>query len=316
MFAKSSYQLCQLDGGSRLRPTIAFLGHLINNQKDSSSIKHILKLGVSIEMIHKASLLIDDIVDGDQLRNGKETFHVVNGIDKALTMATFLIGKAYSGFADTFYHLDKNHNTDKYFILSADILKDMSEGLMMELEMIDFSGNQISTSAEIIRKETSSIIKNALVLGYLLGSEENLKITESLNVIGELCGYMFQVMNDIEPFGDSTKRILNKGDSINEFYFNRKNIVVSYITHLLGEEERLSLFDVKDPKRGSDILIEYFYELKVWPHFLDEFGEISDLIHKKIQILKNEGVSDEWCSNCESFIEALVNIAKGKMYLR
>ncbi|MDW3196573.1 MAG: polyprenyl synthetase family protein [Cytophagales bacterium] len=317
LFPTPQYELCQLDGGSRLRPTIAFLGYLISPDSSKTNISsQIVELGISIEMIHKASLLIDDIIDRDEFRNGVKTFHIVNGEDKALAMATYLIGSAFNKMAISIDALKPRNNLTRYMELSGAILKDMSEGLMMELGMFEIQKSRLDVAKEIINKETASIIKNALTLGYLIRNPENPAIVNSLKVIGESCGYIFQIMNDIEPFGDADKRALNKGNSVIEFYNDRKNVIVSYIFQMLNEKQRQKLLEIQDKEKGTKLLKQYFYQLEVWPNFKLEFQEVVTQIDQSIEVIGNEGISESWCKNCKSFVRALIKIAEGRLHLQ
>ena len=53
------------------------------------------KLAVAVECFHKASLIHDDIEDGDDLRYGTKTLHVEYGVPVALNVGDFLLGEGY-----------------------------------------------------------------------------------------------------------------------------------------------------------------------------------------------------------------------------
>jgi geranylgeranyl pyrophosphate synthase len=53
------------------------------------------RAAVSIESFHKASLVHDDIQDGDEFRYGQPTLHVEHGISTAINVGDFLIGLGY-----------------------------------------------------------------------------------------------------------------------------------------------------------------------------------------------------------------------------
>ena len=316
LFEANNYSLCQLKGGSRLRPIIAFLGYLISSDKTENEISaQIIDLGISIELIHKASLLIDDIVDGDEYRNGVKTFHVVNGEDKALAMATYLIGLSFNILANSLKSFKSHNELTRYLEISSNILKDMSEGLMMELGMVASQKSRLENAKEIINKETASIIKNALTLGYLVHNPRNIVIERSLKVIGDSCGYIFQVMNDIEPFGDSESRAANKGNSIIEFFNNRKNLIVCYIHQMIDQKAKDELFAIKDKEEGTALLKKHFHQLEVWPSFKQEFNDLVVEINKNIDAIEQEGINPAWCQNCKTFVMALIQIAETRLHI-
>ena len=49
-------------------------------------------LAVAIEALHKASLIHDDIADGDEFRYGRPTLHVSHGVGRAVNVGDWLVG--------------------------------------------------------------------------------------------------------------------------------------------------------------------------------------------------------------------------------
>ena len=210
----------------------------------------------------------------------------------------------------------KSHNElTRYLEISSNILKDMSEGLMMELGMVASQKSRLENAKEIINKETASIIKNALTLGYLVHNPRNIVIERSLKVIGDSCGYIFQVMNDIEPFGDSESRAANKGNSIIEFFNNRKNLIVCYILQMIDQKAKDELFAIKDKEEGTALLKKHFHQLEVWPSFKQEFNDLVVEINKNIDAIEQEGINPAWCQNCKTFVMALIQIAETRLHI-
>ena len=78
-------------GGKRLRPALAVLGATFGNY-DSSTI---VPLAASIEIIHMATLVHDDIIDNTKLRRGSETLHSMLGSDVAVYTGDFLFTRAF-----------------------------------------------------------------------------------------------------------------------------------------------------------------------------------------------------------------------------
>jgi geranylgeranyl diphosphate synthase type I len=86
--------------GKRLRPTLTLLaGETVGGSREI-----LIPLAVSIELIHTATLIHDDIIDRDEQRRGKPALHVQWG-DKALLAGDLLFTKAIS-LVSTFYDCD------------------------------------------------------------------------------------------------------------------------------------------------------------------------------------------------------------------
>lgn len=316
-FNNVSYQLCQLESGNRLRPMTSFLGYLISEHEaplTNDDLNKIIEVGICIELIHKSSLIIDDMVDGDTHRKGKVTFHIANGQEKAVAVASHLISRSFKLLMEVLNRFDVSKDASlKCIEVSINILNDMSMGLLKELSMdtIDFSN--IELTEEIIRHETASIIKNSLLIGYLLRGGDNQGIINCLNLIGENCGYIFQVANDIEPFRNSAHYQDHKRKDELEFFYGRKNIVSAYIIQLMSPKEKEELDSIKDIKERNSKLSEYFHKHDVYAHFVIEIEEIKNSIHVQVDLMKKKGVNKRWCLNCKSFIDSLVEVALSRL---
>jgi geranylgeranyl diphosphate synthase, type II len=80
-------------GGKRIRPLLCFLvGELFNVSKEG-----ILSLACALEMIHTASLIVDDLpqMDDARTRRGKPSNHLVFGEDVAILAAIALLSRAF-----------------------------------------------------------------------------------------------------------------------------------------------------------------------------------------------------------------------------
>ena len=82
-----------LSDGKRIRPLLVAIAYeAFCKEPDTGVFKH---LAMSVECFHKASLIHDDIEDGDELRYGKETLHKKYGIPVAINTGDLLIGEGY-----------------------------------------------------------------------------------------------------------------------------------------------------------------------------------------------------------------------------
>ena len=88
-------QQAQLVSGNRLRPQICLWGYLSTISPCDVHIHdydQIANIAVSIELVHKASLLIDDWIDGDKERHGHPAFHTEYSPQYAVLYALNMIG--------------------------------------------------------------------------------------------------------------------------------------------------------------------------------------------------------------------------------
>src|SRR5436309_285847 len=82
--------------GKRWRPFLAVAAYqALRNTPGAALPEDLRKIAVAVECFHKASLIHDDIEDGDSLRYGEKTLHEEHGIPFALNVGDLLIGEGY-----------------------------------------------------------------------------------------------------------------------------------------------------------------------------------------------------------------------------
>ena len=87
-----------LEGGKRLRALLAILTFkacTLGNET-SEQYQKALEGGVVIELAHAASLVHDDIIDGDAKRRGKTSYHIKNGVANALLTGHKMLVKGFN----------------------------------------------------------------------------------------------------------------------------------------------------------------------------------------------------------------------------
>jgi len=80
-----------LSGGKRLRPIIAMLSCEAVGGRPENAIP----LGIALECLHNATLIHDDIIDGDKWRRGLQTTNEKFGLPLAIVAGDGLIGETY-----------------------------------------------------------------------------------------------------------------------------------------------------------------------------------------------------------------------------
>ena len=88
--------------GKRWRPFLALCAYkALAPDPDAPTPENLKRVAVAIECFHKASLIHDDIEDGDESRYGRQTLHREHGVPVALNAGDFLIGEGYRLIAET-----------------------------------------------------------------------------------------------------------------------------------------------------------------------------------------------------------------------
>jgi geranylgeranyl diphosphate synthase type I len=119
-----------LSGGKRLRPIIAMLSCEVAGGVPENTIP----FGVSLEYMHNATLVHDDIIDKDRWRRGMPTTHEKFGLPFAILAGDALIGETYK-MLSYLAPPELNSVTYKELIRSiADAAKNFYEGEAMDIE--------------------------------------------------------------------------------------------------------------------------------------------------------------------------------------
>jgi geranylgeranyl pyrophosphate synthase len=81
-------------GGKRLRPALAYLSAPLDSTPR-------LAAGVAVELVHQATLVHDDLIDGARVRRGRAAAWTAHGPDAALAAGDYLFARAFSELSET-----------------------------------------------------------------------------------------------------------------------------------------------------------------------------------------------------------------------
>ena len=302
--------LCQLNNGNRLRPMLVFWGYLLNKDNDKlfnindQDLQFIMNPCVMIESIHKMSLLVDDWIDDDIARHGATTFHVLYGPDTAVLLAMNIM---LNGFLKLSHISEKVYKTT--IPLALQISYDMTLGALSEI-----SSNKIDVDIdkvkEIISLETSSIIRNGLIIGYTVGDGDDKEVINLLDDIGYCCGYIFQALNDLEPFGNAEELMHHKGALTTDILKNRKNIVIAYINVWAKKGELDKIATLNNSEIVSKYVISLINKYNIKKHLLEEVSNLQLRIKNRIAQIEKITGHLSWCHHFNNFIDITIAASK------
>ncbi len=172
-------------GGKLVRPGLVFTSACVLNQDP----RKFVDLAASIELLHTASLIHDDIVDRDRLRRGLDTVHEKYGIEKAILAGDALISKAINMASSYGERVVKR---------AAEVSMDMCAGEILDYET-QFGKSQLGIDAylKVARLKTASLIAvSTSVVADFLDSG----MRDTLYEYGMRLGYAFQIRDDIMNF--------------------------------------------------------------------------------------------------------------------
>ena len=171
-------------GGKRIRPVITLLTF---NAFHGKREEDVVDIAAAMELIHAATLLHDDILDGAEFRRGRESAYKRYGLTRTLVTGDFLFIKAFE-FAGKF--------DETVVQWTADACTSLTEG---EILQGSFNRSRTVTAQdyiEIVERKTASLFETGAKLGaYIAGaSSEQVEVAASF---GLNLGIAFQMMDDV-----------------------------------------------------------------------------------------------------------------------
>lgn len=189
--------------GKMLRPAITLLAANIDGTVNDAS----LWAAVSVELMHNATLVHDDIVDDANKRRNRSTFRSVHGDRRAVLYGDYLFAKSLNCVVKT-GHL-------KIVDTIATTTGEMSIG---ELQQMDLSGT-FDTSEEayydVIFKKTASLFISSLLVGYYSTASDD-KWEDVVRQIGYNLGLAFQIKDDLLDYDVKSQSGKKLGNDIRE----------------------------------------------------------------------------------------------------
>jgi geranylgeranyl pyrophosphate synthase len=217
-------EICQyaMSGGKRIRSIIINSLANKNNKISKQSVDHSI---LFIEYLHASSLIMDDIMDKDIDRRGKQCLHVKYGETYAQMASILLLSLAFVHLSELLKETDKQNEI--LSVITNDFYK-LSEG-----QFYDITHEKID-SEKLIEYKTGTLFE----MSYVLGTH-NVETRKYGKIIGEL----FQIADD---FDDMYKDLYkNNANYVNK---NGKNKALKKFNELIDQ------YDYEEIPEISEIL--------------------------------------------------------------
>lgn len=181
-------------GGKRLRPTLTIIGATFGEYKSEI----VVPLATSIEIMHMATLIHDDIVDDAETRRGTRTIQSTLGKNTAVYCGDFLFTRAFMLIAD---------------MAEVDMMKDMSKAIAFicdsEIDQNEQKYDQTVNVRKYLKRiggKTAALFSLSIAVGaHKAGCDK--KLTTKLSNIGKNVGMAFQIVDDILDFTGNEKTV-------------------------------------------------------------------------------------------------------------
>ena len=182
--------------GKRWRPLLAVCAYeAVRGSPEVQPQDDIRRLALAVECFHKASLIHDDIEDGDDLRYGQMTLHHEYGTPIALNVGDFLLGEGYRLIAECGAPAEQK---SQMLLAAAHGHRDLTIGQGSELSWA--RRPEPLSPAEVIdifRRKTAPAFEVALRLGAIAAGA-SAEVWDVLHRYSEALGIAYQISDDLK----------------------------------------------------------------------------------------------------------------------
>ena len=217
--------------GNRWRPYLATCTYTAlvgdGQEEEPELTSDFQKLAVAIECFHKASLIHDDIEDGDTRRYGEATLHEKHGVPVALNAGDLLLGEGYRLIAEL--ELPGELRSQMLRLASLGHVT-LSRGQGAELCWAQDPKPMGSLEVlAIFREKTAPAFEVALRLGALYANADD-AVHTVLKEYSEALGIAYQIKDDLEDWS-------GEGDS-NDLRDLRPSVILAIASKRASDEDQ------------------------------------------------------------------------------
>lgn len=175
-------------GGKRVRPMVVLLVfHAAAVDGNEARRDDAIEAAVALELIHSATLLHDDIIDGGETRRGRPSALSTFGLADTLVAGDFLFSRAFALCA---------RFEPEVIRWAAEACISLTEGEIMQGRFRHNSAVTTTDYAEIIARKTASLFAaGARTAAHLAGADPAL--VDAMESCGREVGLAFQVSDDL-----------------------------------------------------------------------------------------------------------------------
>ena len=168
-----------LSGGKRVRPMVTLLAC----EAAGGEAEDAVDFGVGVELVHNASLVVDDIIDRSEVRRGVDSAWAKYGYGPAIISSDGLLGEAFALFSPS----------PQAMQVVAEAMVELGEGEATELVA---KPDSEEAYMELARRKTGALFRAAAELGAVAAGADAFTV-EAFGEYAERVGVAFQIRDDV-----------------------------------------------------------------------------------------------------------------------
>jgi octaprenyl-diphosphate synthase len=191
-------------GGKRLRPMLTLAAARLCGYAGTDH----QKLAATVEFIHTATLLHDDVVDESQRRRGRPTANLLWDNKSSVLVGDYLFARSFQLMVET--------GSLRVLDILANASAVIAEGEVLQLTAAQDLATTEDTYLKVIRGKTAALFSAATESGAVIAGAPEEQV-RALYTYGDALGIAFQIADDLLDYGGSSATIgKNTGDDFRE----------------------------------------------------------------------------------------------------
>jgi octaprenyl-diphosphate synthase len=181
-------------GGKRLRPALLLLSAGYAGYRGGSAIR----LGAVVELIHSATLIHDDVIDGADTRRGRPSANSRWGNHRSVLAGDWLYMQSFQ--------MALTERNFKILDVLIELTQNMVEGELVQLAKLGRMDLTEQDAVELAARKTACLFAGCARLGAVLGNLDDAG-EQAMADYGHYAGLAFQLVDDVLDFTASPEKL-------------------------------------------------------------------------------------------------------------
>ncbi|MCV2863898.1 polyprenyl synthetase family protein [Albidovulum sediminicola] len=210
-------------GGKRLRPLLTLAAARLCGYGGPYHVH----LAATVEFIHTATLLHDDVVDESKQRRGRPTANLLWDNKSSVLVGDYLFSRSFQLMVET--------GSLRVLDILANASATIAEGEVLQLTAAQDLATDEGVYLKVVRGKTAALFSAATEVGGVIAEAPEDQV-RALYTYGDALGIAFQIVDDLLDYGGATETIgKNVGDDFRE---RKLTLPVIKAVAQASEEER------------------------------------------------------------------------------
>ncbi len=220
-------------GGKRLRPMLTLA---VARMFGYAGPYHVY-LAATVEFIHTATLLHDDVVDESKKRRGRPTANLLWDNKSSVLVGDYLFARSFQLMTDT--------GSLRVLRILSDAAATIAEGEVLQLTAAQDLKTTEEIYLQVVRGKTAALFSAATEVGGVIAERSDAEV-QALFDYGDALGIAFQIVDDLLDYWGSDATGKNIGDD-----FRERKLTLPLIKAYAAADEAESAFWKRVIEKGD-----------------------------------------------------------------